>query len=54
MFALGIEFSLKELARVRAVAVLGTILQVLITMGIGYALGAAFGWPFAEALFFGR
>lgn len=53
MFALGIEFSLKELARVRAVAVAGTMLQVLITMAIGYGLGALFGWPYGEALFFG-
>src|SRR5207249_11710291 len=41
MFALGIEFSLKELARVRGVALVGTAVQVLLTIGAGSGLGAA-------------
>src|SRR5919107_671334 len=50
MFALGIEFSLKDLARVRNVAVLGTTLQILLTMAAGVGLGTALGWPFGQAL----
>ena len=53
MFALGIEFSLKELARVRGVALVGTALQVLLTIAAGIGLGAALGWPRAQGLFFG-
>ena len=53
MFALGIEFSLKELARVRGVAVLGTALQVALTMAAGGGLGVVLGWPFQQGLFFG-
>ena len=53
MFALGVEFSLKELARVKAVALGGTALQVLLLMAAGLGLGAALGWPFGQALFFG-
>ena len=53
MFALGIEFSLKELARVRAVALGGTALQVLLLVATGLGLGALLGWPFRQGLFFG-
>jgi monovalent cation:H+ antiporter-2, CPA2 family len=53
MFALGIEFSLKDLARVRNVAVFGTTLQILLTIGAGIGLGAALGWPLGQGLFFG-
>jgi CPA2 family monovalent cation:H+ antiporter-2 len=53
MFALGIEFSLRELARVRNVALVGTTLQILLTMGAGVGLGLALGWPFGQGLFFG-
>ncbi len=53
MFALGIEFSLKELARVKGVAILGTGVQVLLLIGAGMGLGAVFGWPLGQAIFFG-
>lgn len=53
MFALGIEFSLKELARVKGVALGGAALQVLLTLAVGAGLGAFLGWPFAQSLFFG-
>jgi monovalent cation:H+ antiporter-2, CPA2 family len=53
MFALGIEFSLGELARVRAVALGGTTLQVLLTIGAGLLLGLVLGWPFGQGLFCG-
>src|ERR671939_953113 len=53
MFALGIEFSLRELARVRGVALVGTAVQIVLTIVAGAALGAVLGWPPAQGLFFG-
>lgn len=53
MFALGIEFSLKELARVKGVALLGTAIQVSLTIAGGAGLGVLLGWPFDRSLFFG-
>ena len=53
MFALGIEFTLADLARVRNVALIGTSVQMLLTIGAGAALGVLLGWPFGQGLFFG-
>src|SRR5260370_36335001 len=53
MFALGIEFTLADLARVRNVALIGTSVQALLTIGAGVALGVVLGWPFGQGLFFG-
>jgi CPA2 family monovalent cation:H+ antiporter-2 len=53
MFALGIEFSLKQLAAMRGVAIVGTLIQVALTIVAGLALGAAVGWPLAQSIFFG-
>ena len=53
MFALGIEFSLKELGRVKGVALLGTTLQIALTIAAGVGLGVALGWPLLQGLFFG-
>jgi CPA2 family monovalent cation:H+ antiporter-2 len=53
MFALGIEFSLKELARVKGPAILGTSVQLLLIMAAGTALGVALGWPLVRGIFFG-
>ena len=53
MFALGIEFSLKELARVRTVALIGTALQIVLLIAAGLLLGVALGWPLGQSLFFG-
>jgi CPA2 family monovalent cation:H+ antiporter-2 len=53
MFALGIEFSLKELVRIKGVALLGTAVQMALTMAAGLGLGAVLGWPGAQSLFFG-
>jgi monovalent cation:H+ antiporter-2, CPA2 family len=53
MFALGIEFSLKELGQVRNVAILGTIIQIALLIAAGVGLGAWLGWPPAQGLFFG-
>ncbi|MFN2370181.1 MAG: cation:proton antiporter [Candidatus Krumholzibacteriia bacterium] len=53
LFALGIEFSLKELRPVHAVAVWGTILQLLLTLAVGAGAGLALGWPWTDAVWFG-
>lgn len=53
MFALGIEFSLKELARVRAVAFGGTVVQMLLVIAASALLGWQLGWPIAQGLFLG-
>ncbi|MDE3228952.1 MAG: cation:proton antiporter [Chloroflexota bacterium] len=53
MFALGIEFSLKELMRVRGVAIGGTLIQMSLLIALGIGLGALLGWPLEQGLFFG-
>lgn len=53
MFALGIEFSLKELARIKGPAIIGTIVQLVLIMLAGTALGLLLGWPLMRSVFFG-
>jgi CPA2 family monovalent cation:H+ antiporter-2 len=53
MFALGIEFSLKELARSKGPAVGGTLLQLALIILSGVALGKLLGWPLIQSIFFG-
>src|SRR5512136_1129774 len=44
LFALGIEFSLKKLQPVRRIALLGTPVQLLLSIGLGYGIGRWLGW----------
>ena len=53
LFALGLEFSLKDLKPVKYIALLGTPLQILLTMGFGFALGRLLGWEWRTSLWFG-
>ncbi|MEZ4639262.1 MAG: cation:proton antiporter [Caldilineaceae bacterium] len=53
LFALGIEFSLKELQPVRNIALIGTPIQMLLTMGLGIAIGAWLEWDWISAIWFG-
>lgn len=53
MFALGLQFSLKDLQPVRHVALIGTPIQVLLTIGAGYLIGTLLGWQWQEGLWFG-
>lgn len=53
LFALGIEFSLKELRPVRKVALWGASLQILLTVGAAAGMGLALGWPWTDAVWFG-
>jgi CPA2 family monovalent cation:H+ antiporter-2 len=53
MFALGIEFSINDLLRIKGPAIVGTIAQVLLTIAGGWAFGRLCGWSSGQALFFG-
>jgi len=53
LFALGIEFSLKELRPVRKVALIGTPIQLLLILALGLGIGTVLGWPWAESVWFG-
>ena len=53
LFALGLEFSLKDLKPVKKVALIGTPVQMMLTLGAGYGLGWLLGWPWKERLWFG-
>jgi CPA2 family monovalent cation:H+ antiporter-2 len=53
MFALGVAFSVRDLTRIRALATLGSIVQVLVTLAGGLAFAAAAGWTWQQGLFLG-
>lgn len=53
LFTLGIEFSLKELAPVRRIALIGTPIQMALTVLVGYAIGQWLGLDWVAALWFG-
>ena len=53
MFAIGLELSIGDLARVGRVAVIGGSIQVLALVVIGYLVGLALGFGQLESLFFG-
>lgn len=51
LFGVGLAFPLRQL---RAIGKLGTgiaVIEVLVMLGIGFAVGAAFGWSFYDAMF---
>ena len=45
MFSIGIEFSLKDLLRVKWVALIGGPLGIVLTIAFAMGAGAALGWP---------
>ena len=53
LFALGLEFSLKDLKPVKKVALLGTPIQIVLTIALGFAIGWLSGWPWKDALWLG-
>jgi CPA2 family monovalent cation:H+ antiporter-2 len=53
LFALGLEFSLKDLKPVKYIALFGTPLQMILTIVFGYAIGHLFGWEWKTSLWFG-
>jgi CPA2 family monovalent cation:H+ antiporter-2 len=53
LFALGLEFSLKELKPVRNIALIGTPIQILLTIGYGFAIGRFLGLEVVQSLWLG-
>ncbi len=53
LFGLGLELSFKDLAPVRRVALIGTPIQMLLTIGIGVSLGRVLGYAWVPAIWFG-
>lgn len=53
LFALGIEFSFRELQPVRNIALLGTPLQILFSILLGFGIGQLLGWDWILSLWFG-
>lgn len=53
LFSLGLELSFRELTPVRAVALVGATVQVILTIAVGLGLGLALGWGWRPALWFG-
>ncbi len=53
LFTIGLHFSLDELAPVRRVALIGTAVQMALTVAFGYALGRLLGFGWQESVWFG-
>ena len=53
LFALGLEFSLKDLKPVKKVALIGTPIQIILTMGLGFGIGHLTGWEWKDSLWIG-
>lgn len=53
LFALGLEFSISELKSVRNIALFGTPVQIVLTIGLGFFLGRYLGFSSVHALWFG-
>jgi CPA2 family monovalent cation:H+ antiporter-2 len=53
LFALGLEFSLRKLKPVRSIALVGTPIQMALTMAYGYVIGRWLGWEWVPSLWLG-
>ena len=53
LFALGLEFSLKDLKPVKKVALIGTPIQMILTIGLGIGIGHLMGWELKSSLWLG-
>lgn len=53
LFTIGLNFPLRELLPVKRIAVLGTIVQMSLTIAFGYGLGQFLGLGWEEAVWFG-
>ena len=53
LFALGLEFSLKDLKPVRMIALVGTPIQMALTVGLGYGIGHLMGLGWKSSLWLG-
>ena len=53
MFSIGIEFSLRKLARIGMTAGLTAVIEVGLMISLGYLVSRLFGWTAIESLFMG-
>ncbi len=53
MFGVGLHFSLKDLLRVKSIAIPGAVAQITLATLLGMALAWAMGWSIAAGLVFG-
>jgi CPA2 family monovalent cation:H+ antiporter-2 len=53
LFGLGLEFSFKKLIKVGGVALVTALIEVTLTMLLGYGVGKLFGWNDINSLFLG-
>jgi monovalent cation:H+ antiporter-2, CPA2 family len=53
MFSIGFEFSLRDLLRVKWVALIGAPLGIMAIVGLAFAASQLAGWSFSEALVIG-
>jgi len=53
LFTLGVKLSLREIMRLRNVAIWGGLFQLLVTTGLGIGVAALLGWALREAVTFG-
>ena len=53
LFAVGLEFSFKELKPVRKIALIGTPVQLVLTIAWGWAIGRLLGWDWVTSVWLG-
>src|SRR5262245_21654355 len=53
MFSIGVEFSLRDLLRVKGVATLGGPLGILLSIALGVGTAAVIGWPLLQGAIVG-
>ena len=53
LFALGLEFSFKKLARVGTPATVTALVEIGCMTAVGYLIGRGFGWSFYDSIFLG-
>jgi CPA2 family monovalent cation:H+ antiporter-2 len=53
LFSLGLEFSLRKLARVGVTAIVAAVTEIVFMIWVGFMLGGLFGWKPMDAIFLG-
>lgn len=53
MFGVGLHFSLDDLMKVKAIAIPGAVVQILVATVLGWALALWLGWSHVEGIVFG-
>ena len=53
LFALGLEFSYRDLKPVKLIAFIGTPLQIIFTVFLGMGIGKLMGWDLSTSIWFG-